>query len=681
MPIKLANNASGTLATAINASDTGIVLTTGDGAEFPALAAGEYFYLTLTAPSGAFEIVKATARAGDAMTVVRAQEGTTALGFPVGSRAELRVTAASVDDRVDEAEAYALGLDTTLRADLAASSGASLVGFLQAGTSAVPRTAQAKLRETVSVKDFGAVGDGVADDTAALQAAIDAASGKTLFINAGTYVTRQLNLVSDLTIAFDPSAVLQASVGYTATECVMRLTSISNVTIHGNHANIVMNKPEYTTGEQRHGVRIVTCSNVTINDLHVSDTGGDGYYIGSVDSASACTNIYLNNCFSDNARRNGLSIVSGDGVYVNGGEYSNTIGTSPEFGIDIEANGSGESLKNINIVGVTTKNNRLGGIQVVLEQNGLTTTNNISINITDCYSYQDGAYGGIRFANGPVNALAGSVNITDCTIENPYSSGMQFIRLTPQMPFISIKNLTVINPAFSRPSPGAIDLSCIDLNGQTSSNSGTVNNVLFENCKFIDNRAVPVMYAGVYAGGTYGCDNITFRNISVVNSTAPGRKIVYAGNCTNVNAVYDVPFVTTFSTPIPSVENYSVGQVISSSSGSTLTLGVASAKQGLQVTFAPAIPTLIQPQAGDTIFFQGLTAGTGLYLENGDSLTLQAASNGWKVVRSNFPLKTGSGSPVGSVTTRFVGRQYFDTVGLNFWVSTGTTTADWKQTT
>lgn len=555
---------------------------------------------------------------------------------------------------------------------------ASNITYTPAGTGAVATTVQTKLRESVSVKDFGAVGDGVTNDTAAIQAAINAAAGKTLYINAGTYITRQLNLVSDLTIVFDPSAVLQAAVGYTATECVMRLTSISNVVIHGNHANIVMNKAEYTTGEQRHGIRLVTCSNVTINDLHVSDTGGDGYYIGSADSASACTNVYLNNCFSDNARRNGLSIVSGDGVYINGGEYSNTNGTSPQFGIDIEANGSGESLKNINIIGVTTKNNALGGIQVVLEQNGSTTTNNVSINIADCYSYADGAYGGIRFANGPTNALAGSVNITDCTIENPYSSGMQFIRLTPQMPFISIKNLTVINPAFSKPSPGNIDLSCIDLNAQSSSNSGTVNNVLFENCKFIDNRAVPVMYAGVYAGGTYGCNNITFKNINVVNSTAPGRKIVYAGNCTNINAVYDVPFVTTFSTAIPSVENYSVGQTISSSSGSNLTLGTASAKTGLQVTFAPTATTQILPTAGDTIYFQGLAVSTGFYLENGDSITLQATSTGWIVVKSNFPLKTGSGSPVGVATTQFIGRLYFDTTGKNMYVSTGTTTADWK---
>ena len=77
---------------------------------------------------------------------------------------------------------------TIVNADVNASAGitAGKLSFTQAGTGATARTIDSKLKETVSVKDFGAVGDGVADDTAAFQAAVNAASGKILTIPSGT---------------------------------------------------------------------------------------------------------------------------------------------------------------------------------------------------------------------------------------------------------------------------------------------------------------------------------------------------------------------------------------------------------------------------------------------------------------------------------------------------------------
>lgn len=53
-------------------------------------------------------------------------------------------------------------------AALAASGGSALVGFLQAGSGAVVRTAQSKMRDVVSLADFGAVGDGTTDDRTAI---------------------------------------------------------------------------------------------------------------------------------------------------------------------------------------------------------------------------------------------------------------------------------------------------------------------------------------------------------------------------------------------------------------------------------------------------------------------------------------------------------------------------------
>lgn len=92
--VLFSNNASGALASSITSAATTITLTTGAGAQFPAISGSNYFYATLTDSSNNLEIVKVTARAADVLTVVRAQEGTTARAYAAADKLELRVTAA-----------------------------------------------------------------------------------------------------------------------------------------------------------------------------------------------------------------------------------------------------------------------------------------------------------------------------------------------------------------------------------------------------------------------------------------------------------------------------------------------------------------------------------------------------------------------------------------------------------
>lgn len=65
----------------------------------------------------------------------------------------------------------------------------NLVTFLQSGTNAQSRSVQSKLRDLYSVKDFGAVGDNLTDDTVAIQRAISAAmlTGGTVYFPRGRY--------------------------------------------------------------------------------------------------------------------------------------------------------------------------------------------------------------------------------------------------------------------------------------------------------------------------------------------------------------------------------------------------------------------------------------------------------------------------------------------------------------
>ena len=105
-------------------------------------------------------------------------------------------------------------------AQLAASGGSSLVGYLPAGTGAVATTVQAKLREFIDVKDFGAVADGVwsgtaasgtdnlAAFTAALAAAVSTGVSRVKATGGKYYLSGKLTLPSGVILEGDGTAWL-----------------------------------------------------------------------------------------------------------------------------------------------------------------------------------------------------------------------------------------------------------------------------------------------------------------------------------------------------------------------------------------------------------------------------------------------------------------------------------------
>ena len=83
--------------------------------------------------------------------------------------------------------------------------GASLFGFIQAGAGAVPRTGEQELRQRFTVEQFGGVGNGVMDDTAAIRkgiAAVLLSGGGTLHFQQGKRyrITDTITIPSGVTL-------------------------------------------------------------------------------------------------------------------------------------------------------------------------------------------------------------------------------------------------------------------------------------------------------------------------------------------------------------------------------------------------------------------------------------------------------------------------------------------------
>ena len=103
MAVKFSNNAATTLAA--NVTNSATTITVADGSVFPTLAGTDFTFITLEDVDSNREIVKLTAVSSNTLTIVRAQDGSSARAYSTNDKVELRLTAALLNAAVDSGAA------------------------------------------------------------------------------------------------------------------------------------------------------------------------------------------------------------------------------------------------------------------------------------------------------------------------------------------------------------------------------------------------------------------------------------------------------------------------------------------------------------------------------------------------------------------------------------------------
>jgi hypothetical protein len=273
---------------------------------------------------------------------------------------------------------------------------ADLVTFIQAGTGAVARTAQAKMRDVVSVKDFGAVGDGVADDTVAIQAALNAAVGVglTILVPHGTYkITSTLQWPIDWPVALVGDGVESTLINYTGSSSAISMydagastkyikSSIENLRLSGNGStstNGINIRQAYMIGLRNLrinnfevGIRIEQTWDVVLGLVTADGNSQNGLELHTEANAIGC---YQCEFFNNNR-----------GVYAAGCRsvlFSNcTFETNTQYGAYVTANNVDSQAESITFHGCYIEGNTTNEIRVILDSGAVSPQ---SVVIRDCY--------------------------------------------------------------------------------------------------------------------------------------------------------------------------------------------------------------------------------------------------------------------------------------------------------
>ena len=282
-----------------------------------------------------------------------------------------------------------------------------------------------------------------ADATACLQNAINTGASTVIVRNmyyGASWRVRPLFLTSNQTIIFEDGVevIAKADEFHGGADMLFRGTALDNVTLSGYGATLAMRKSDYqdpgqyTPSESRMAIGLYGCNNVTIEGLNIIASGGDGIYISAANSTTrrACSNVILRDLNCDDHHRQGISIISVDGLLAEDCKFNNTIGTAPAAGLDIEPNAETDMVNNVVFRRCEFKGN--AGAAVTIGVHNLNAnSDDISVLIEDCEL--DGTKGTIYAVNVSTiydNTYGGYVTFKDSTITTAYQAGVRIANVS-----------------------------------------------------------------------------------------------------------------------------------------------------------------------------------------------------------------------------------------------------------
>jgi hypothetical protein len=358
------------------------------------------------------------------------------------------------------------------------------------------------------------------DSTAALQAAIDSGVSK-LIVNkmAGPWIITPIRLASDQEIVFEEGVEVLAKRGafQGKNASLFRATNLENITLSGYGATWRMwrddydNRELYEKAEWRMCLAIGGCTNVKVLGLTLTESGGDGIYLG----AGEITNkdILIKDVTCDRNYRQGISIITAENLLIEGCTLSNTDGTNPRAGIDFEPNHPKERLVNCVMRDCVMKDNAGNGIALYLNPMDA-TSEEISIRFENCRCIGNRESARFSVAGTIDGAPDGIVEFVDCLFESPTGTaiGVSKPATRGRVRFI---HCSIINPAAKQTGLTPIEI----LSHRTA--SVPAGGVEFVDCVIRDQvDRYPMNFVD---GGGVGLEDVTG---SLIIETDSGRNTV-----------------------------------------------------------------------------------------------------------------------------------------------------------